>query len=129
MRRTETRGPLRLAAVVTISAAVALGAAVPASADMPFDSKIRLKNSFPAFHGLVKSDGAACIANRKVRLFKERRKGADKVLGKTRTGADGKWEILKEPKSGVFYAKVNQFASEETGLVCLPDRSKKVVID
>ena len=111
-----------------ICAVVVLGAAAPANADMPFDSKIRLKNSFPAFHGLVKSDGAACIANRKVRLFKQRR-GADKVLGKTRTGSDGKWQILKEPKSGVFYAKVNQVADEATGLVCLPDRSKKVVID
>ena len=129
MKRTETRGPLRIAAVVTISAAVALGAAVPASADMPFDSKIRLKNSFPAFHGLVKSDGDACIANRKVRLFKERRNGKDKVLGKTRTGIDGKWEILKEPKSGVYYAKVNQYANEASGLVCLPDESKKIVID
>ena len=96
--------------------------------DMPFDSKIRLKNSFPAFHGKVKSTGSSCIANRKVRLFREK-KGEDKVLGKTRTGTDGKWQILVEPKSGAFYAKVNQFADEATGLVCNAAKSKIVVID
>ena len=131
MTTTRPRTRLRrLALVATASGALAMGAAVPASAgDMPFESKIRLKNSFPAFHGLVKSDGDACIANREVRLFKERRNGEDKVLGKARTMADGKWEILKEPKSGVYYAKVNEYGNEALELVCLSDTSKKVVID
>jgi hypothetical protein len=125
--RTQLR---RLALVATVSGALTLGAAVPAGADMPFISKIRLKESFPAFHGLVKSDSDGCVANREVRLFKERRNGEDKVLGKTRTMADGKWEILVDPlKSGVYYAKVNQAGTEETGITCLPDTSKKAVVD
>jgi hypothetical protein len=126
------RRPLRrAAAVLALGCLMAFGAMVPASArDMPFESKIRLKNAFPAFHGKVKSDSPSCIANRKVRLFKEKRgKGDDKLLGKDRTDSSGYWEILKTPKSGVYYAKVNQFSDESTGLSCLPDTSKKVAID
>jgi hypothetical protein len=119
----------RAALAASIAGTVAIGAVVPAGGqDMPFESKIRLKNAFPAFHGKVKSDSDLCVANRKVRLFKEK-KGEDKVLGKDRTDSGGYWEVLKDPKSGVYYAKVNQYANESTGLVCLPDKSKKVVID
>lgn len=108
---------------------MALGAVVPASSqDMPFASKIRLKNGFPAFHGEVKSDSPDCIANRKVRLFKQTT-GADKLLGKDRTDSAGKWEILKNPKSAVYYAKVNEFAQETPQLVCLADTSKKIAVD
>jgi hypothetical protein len=110
-------------------AAVGVGAAAAPAADMPFDSKIRLTERFPFAHGKVKSDSPDCIANRKIRLFEEKRKGDDKVIGKTRTGADGKWTIMVDPYSGVFYAKVNQYANESTGLSCLPAKSKKVVID
>ena len=107
---------------------VALAAAVPASAqDMTYDSKIRLKNAAPAFHGKVKSESTLCVPNRKVRLFKAKRGEDDKLLGKTRTDSEGRWEILKTPKSGVYYAKVNQF--ESTSYNCLADKSKKVVID
>ena len=131
MTTTRSRTQLRRwTLVATVGSALTLGAVAPAGADMPFVSKIRLKNGFPAFHGLVKSDGEGCIADREVRLFKERRNGEDKVLGKTRTMADGKWEILVDPlKSGVYYAKVNQAGTEETGTTCLPDTSKKVVVD
>ncbi len=115
-------------AVVTAVAAFAAGAVSAPAADQPFASKIRLTERFPFAHGKVKSDSPDCIANRKIRLFKVK-KGDDKVLGKTRTGSDGKWEILREPKSGVYYAKVNQYANESTGLSCLPAKSKEVAID
>ena len=113
--------------VATI-AAVALGAAAAPAQDMPFDSKIRLTERAPFAHGKVQSDSPDCIANRKIRLFREKR-GGTKVIGKTRTGSDGKWTIMKTPKTGVYYAKVNQYANESTGLVCLPAKSKKVAID
>lgn len=115
-------------AVATAVAAFAASAATAPAADQPFDSKIRLTERFPFAHGKVKSDSPDCIANRKVRLFKVKR-GDDKVLGKTRTGSDGKWEILQEEKPGVYYAKVNQYADEATGLFCLPAKSKQVAID
>ena len=94
--------------------------------DKPFESKIRLTDRFPAFHGKVKSESDLCVPNRKVRMFEEKQ-GADRLIGKTRTDFEGKWTILDEPGSGVFYAKVNQVTTDT--LECLPDVSKKVVID
>ncbi len=123
MKKNATRITITLASVLLT------GAVAPAGAqDMPFASKIRLKDGFPAFHGEVKSDSPDCVANRKVRLFKEK-SGPDKLLGKARTNAAGKWKILKTPKSGVYYAKVNEFAVETPQLVCLADTSQKVAID
>lgn len=61
-------------------------------------------------------------------MFKQKN-GEDKVLGKDRTDFEGKWQVLDEPGSGVYYAKVNQFSDESTGLACAADVSKKVVID
>ena len=128
MRNHATRNGL---VALGLGILIALAAIVPAGAqDMPFESKIRLKDSAPAFHGKVKSDSSLCVPNRKVRLFKVRRGSRpDKLLGKTRTDFEGRWEILRTPKSGVYYAKVNQLAQETPQLLCLPDKSKKVVID
>ncbi len=118
----------RIALAIGLAGALALAAAMPAAAqDMTYESKIRLKNAAPAFHGKVKSESTLCVPNRKVRLFKAKRGEDDKLLGKTRTDSEGRWEILKTPKSGVYYAKVNQY--ESTTYDCLPDKSKKVVID
>lgn len=125
MKLTSRRAGL--VAAIAVAAFAASAVAAPA-ADQPFESKIRLTERFPFAHGKVKSDSPDCIANRKIRLFKVK-KGDDKVLGKTRTGSDGKWEILRDPKSGVYYAKVNQYANPATGLSCLPAKSKQVAID
>ncbi len=125
MKLTSRRATV---ATVTAVAAFAAGTVSAPAADQPFESKIRLTERFPFAHGKVKSDSPDCIANRKIRLFKVK-KGDDKVLGKTRTGSDGKWEILRDPKSGVYYAKVNQYANPATGLSCLPAKSKQVAID
>lgn len=119
----------RTVTAVTLAAATAVIALAPSAlADMPFESKIRLTDRFPAFHGKVKSGSDSCLDNRKVRLFKVKR-GPDKVIGKTRTNSAGKWLIEKGPRSGVYYAKVNQYANESQGLVCLSAKSKQVVVD
>ncbi len=128
MTLTSKSRRVAVATALCTIAAVGAGAATAPARDMPFDSKIRLTDRFPFAHGKVKSDSDDCIANRKIRLFEEK-KGEDLVLGKTRTGSDGKWTLEMDTYSGVFYAKVNQYANESTGLVCLPAKSKKVVID
>lgn len=112
-----------------LTCAVAIGALTPAVAqDMPFESKIKIGNGPPAFHGTVNSGSEECISNRKVRLFMVR-KGADKLIGKDRTAVNGNWEILTTPKGGAYYAKVNEFARETPQLVCLSDRTERVLVD
>jgi hypothetical protein len=122
----------RTVASLALGSAVAVAAIVPASAqDMPVETTLKLRNSAPAFHGKVKADSDVCVAGRKVRLFKVR-KGEDKLLGKDRANGKGRWVIPKEPKSGVFYAKVKevQAGGEESPVVlCLKAKSNKVAID
>ena len=131
MNRTGTRrvvGRTLLSAMLIGITALAAVAPSALGRDMPFESKIHLTDRFPAFHGKVKSESDLCVANRKVRMF-EQKKGEDRLIGKTRTSSEGKWQVLDDPGSGVFYAKVDQYSNETLDLSCLPDVSKKVVID
>lgn len=115
--------------IAALSCTIALGGIAPAAAqDMPFESKIKIGNGPPAFHGKVKSDSPECIVNRKVRVFRVR-EGDDKLLGKDRTDMDGKWEVLVNLKGGAYYAKVNEYARETPQLLCLSDRTKRVLAD
>jgi hypothetical protein len=122
----------RAVASLALGGAVAVAAIAPAGAqDMPVTTKLKLRNSAPAFHGKVKASSDVCVAGRKVRLFKVR-KGEDKLLGKDRANGKGRWVIPKDPKSGVYYAKVKEIEAggEESPLVlCLKAKSNKVAID
>jgi hypothetical protein len=112
---------------VVMAAAVAPAAA----GDMPVDTKLILRNSYPAFHGKVRADHDVCVAGRKVRLFKER-PGEDKLLGKDRADAKGYWQVTEEPKSGVYYAKTREISAggeESEAVLCLKAKSDEVVVD
>ena len=122
-----TKRGLKLGAA-TIAVA-AIGAVAPALAGTTYGSKVTLANSFPAFHGKVKSDGGGiCIEDRRVRLYSQSA-GQDELLGKARTKSSGKWKIVMEPSSGVYYAKVKKGGSASLGIKCKGDESKPVVID
>lgn len=103
-------------------------AATPAQADTKYKTKVTLANSFPAFHGKVKSQSDICVGHRKVKLFSEK-PGRDTLLGRTRSNARGRWEIPQDPPSGVFYAKVKKGGSASLGIKCKGDKSGPVVID
>ncbi|HEY8001191.1 MAG TPA: hypothetical protein VID76_04575, partial [Solirubrobacterales bacterium] len=96
------------------------------------DSAIILRETFPAFHGKVTSSNDACIQDRLVKLFKKKRNGGRKLLGKTHTDLAGKWEIIVDPlSSGVYRAVVKQRAEGTAGtiFVCLRDKSSLAVVD
>jgi hypothetical protein len=96
------------------------------------ESKVKIKEEFPAFHGKVKAENMACIDNRLVKLFKEKRNGDRKLLGKDRTDAAGKWEVLVDPlKSGAYWAVVKRFEDATAGPIydCQKAKSKVVAVD
>jgi hypothetical protein len=121
------RGKCRGAALGAALMAAALIAA-PAHADTKYGSKVTIANSFPAFHGKVKSKSDVCIERRRVKLFSQK-PGKDTLLGRTRTNARGRWKIKQDPPSGVFYAKLKKGGSASLGIKCGGDTSKPVVID
>jgi|SRR5687767_11060158 len=117
------RTPKSIAVAASLAAAGVL-AAPALAADV--ESKVKVFEGPPAFHGKVKADKQKCVELRKVKVFKKK-PGGNKLKGKDNTDMDGKWEIEVNLKSGTYFAKV----TEETvgNDTCLKDRSKDIVVD
>jgi hypothetical protein len=125
------RGRGIAAFVVIALAAVAFAAAATAGNVVRIDSKIRLSDQFPAFHGKVISDNHACEVQRTVKM-KRVRSGPDQVLGTDQTNGQGRWFVEVDPlSSGAYYARVKRRAEGAAGttFVCRPDRSRTLVVD
>lgn len=113
-------------------AAVAGSAAGLAIAGGSIPTELKMRNSPPAFHGKVKSDVAQCEPDRRVKLFKQRRDGSRRVLGRTDSDMRGKWLIEVDPlRSGAYIAKAKQHLVELDGitLLCQPDFGRVIVVD
>jgi len=123
---------LALAAVLTLAVSGLAAGAVSATNTVEIKSRIVMRESFPAFHGKVKSSNEACVQNRVVKLFKKRRNGGRRLLGKTHTNSKGKWKVIVDPLSSGVYRSVVKRRSEGTAgtiFVCLRDSSKRVAVD
>ena len=123
---------LALTAVVALAFSGLTISAAPATNTVEIGSRIIMRPNFPAFHGRVKSPNDACVDNRLVKLFKKKRSGGRKLLGKTHTDEVGKWEVIVDPlSSGSYRAVVKQRAEGTAGtiFICRRDKSKRAVID
>ena len=130
--RTSTTRNLAIAAGLTLAFGALTAGIAGATNTVQIDSTIKLRNSFPAFHGKVTSPNQACADNRLVKMFKKKRSGGRKLLGKTHTDINGKWEVIVDPlSSGAYLAVVKQREEGTAGtiFVCLRDKSKIAVID
>ena len=118
---------------IAVCAGVVLAAfhAASALAGSEADTIVKVKSGPPPFHGKVKSDETDyCVADRKVKLKKERRNGGNKTLGKTRTDASGNWTIVIDPlKSGVYFAKAPKVIDVVPGISCIGAKSENQVVD
>ncbi len=117
-----------LAVVVSGSAIGVAGA----TNTVEIDSEIVLRETFPAFHGKVKSSNVACTQGRLVKLFKKKRSGGRRLLGKTHTDLAGKWQVIVDPlSSGVYRAVVKQRSEGTAGTIftCLRDKSSRAIVD
>jgi len=122
----------------TITAVAVALIAVPAVAfagagqTVELNSQVKIRNNFPAFHGKVKSQNAACAEQRRVKLFKQRRNGGRKLLGFDQTDDDGKWFVEVDPlRSGAYFAvaKRREEGTAGTIFVCLRARSRTLAVD
>jgi len=112
--------------IVAASSLVAAGvfAATALAADV--ESKIVVADGPPAFHGKVKSDKEKCVELRTVKVLKKKF-GGNKLKGKDKTDMDGKWEVVVNLRSGVYFAKVTE--AEVGNTTCLGDKSEDIVVD
>ncbi len=126
-----TRKPV-LAAVLALVAVPTVAFAGGPGQTVELDSNVKIRNSFPAFHGKVKSHNAACVEQRRVKLFKKKRSGGKKLLGFDQTDLDGKWFVEVDPlSSGVYFAvaKRREEGTAGTIYVCLRAKSRTVSVD
>ena len=88
---------LALAAVLALAFSGLAISAAPAKNTVEINSRIILRSNTPAFHGKVKSPKEACLDNRLVKLFKKKSNAGDrKLLGKTHTNENGKWDWAQQ---------------------------------
>lgn len=96
------------------------------------NTQVKIRESFPAFHGKLKAHNAACVEGRRVKVFKQKRNGGKKLLGFDQTGNDGKWFVVVDPlKSGAYYAvaKRREEGTAGTIFVCLRAKSRVLSVD
>lgn len=100
-----------------------------------FDSKLIMRATAPAFHGKVKSDSDDCVAQRKVKLLRRKRRGRPaRLLGTDRTNGNGEWAVT-EPndftlRSGIYFSRVTKsIVTTPVATICNRDRSRKIVVD
>jgi hypothetical protein len=95
-----------------------------------YSTSISMSGKFPAFHGKLHSKSNFCVADRPVRVFRER-SGPDKLLGDDRSEDDGSWVVPVGDRliSGVYYTKAPPYGSASLDIVCRPALSRVAVVD
>lgn len=127
-----SRKPIALALAATVVATGAFSAAAVGQGEtVEIKTAIKIRTSFPAFHGKVTADNENCVEERTVRLYREKRGGGKQLLGKDRTSNSGKWKVKVAPKSGAYFAVVEKVTEGTAGTiyVCLKDKSRTVTVD
>lgn len=114
--------------VTTLTLAIGICGVALAGGTPGYESVIKVRESFPAFHGKVVSEYTDCVADRTVKMLKLKRGGDKKLLGSTMTDSAGKWEILVDPlKSGSYFAIAQRSAG--TKYECTRAKSETTVVD
>lgn len=125
---TRLRRVLVLAALGGLAVA-SFGGGSSATGTSHFETVLKIRKAFPAFHGRAISDNGFCVADRKVNLYLRKTNGHKKLLGQTMTKANGHWKIEIEAGSGAYFAKLPLYGSASLGIDCGRAKSRTLVID
>jgi hypothetical protein len=122
-----------LPSTLVVAAVAALALAVSGSAmsdPTSYATTIFMSQKPPAFHGKLRSKNDFCVADRPVRVYRER-SGPDRLLGSTRSEEDGRWAVPVSGKliPGIYYTRVSRYGSASLGIACGPASSQVAVVD
>jgi len=87
---------------------------------------LRYKKKRDEFRGALFASEPGCVGDRPVKVYRKR-SGADRSIGKARTGADGSFDVRERRPDGRFYAKSK--AQVVGALTCLSARSPTRKLD
>ena len=122
---------LFLAAACVAALGIAAGAFAQGET-VEIDTELIIRNTAPAFHGKVKADNENCVEDRKVKLFKEKRRGGKKLLGTDHAADSGKWKVpFDKLTSGAYFAIAPQVEQGTAGTIyeCLKAKSVVIPVD
>ena len=122
---------LSVAACLALLAVPALGQA-KVEPPATVDGVVKIRESFPAFHGRVLAENGSCNGPRPVKLFERKRNGDRKLLGRTVSDLDGRWTVLVDPLgSGAYFATAPEFERDDGGVefICERAKSRTVSVD
>jgi hypothetical protein len=128
-----TATTLRLA--LAAACAAVLGTAAIALAQgqtVEIEAAVKLRDSAPAFHGKVVADNENCVEDRTVKVFKQKRNGGKKLLGKDHAANNGKWTVLFDKvSSGGYFAVAPRVEQGTAGTIydCLRAKSRVLAVD
>ena len=93
------------ASFALIAVVAVVGLAVPAAAGEAVATRVTIHGPEGDFYGRVKSDKASCIKNRKVKVFKIKKGGPEKIAADI-SNNEGRWSVgTTGYKNGRFYAR------------------------
>jgi hypothetical protein len=96
------------------------------------EAEVKLRDRAPAFHGKVVADNENCVEDRTVKMFKQKRGGGKKLLGKDHAANNGKWTVLFDKvTSGGYFAVAPSVEQGTAGTIydCLRAKSRVLAID
>jgi hypothetical protein len=132
----DGRGIRLFAVVAAVAVTGGIAAGIAGAGDVAtFGTRVTISERAPAFHGRVKSDSDDCVADRKVKLLRRKRRGRPaRILGTDRTTNNGRWAITEPAdftlKSGIYFARAPRVVIDTpVPTVCAKDRSRKLVVD
>jgi hypothetical protein len=128
-----TATTLRLALAAACAVVLATAAAAFAQGEtVEIQTEVKLRNGAPAFHGKVTADNENCVEDRVVKMFKQKRSGGKKLLGKTHAANDGKWTVpFDKVTSGGYFALAPKVEQGTAGTIyqCLKAKSRVIAVD
>jgi hypothetical protein len=106
---------LRIALVASVLLCAGAAAAF-ATETVTIDSTVSIASRGGVFHGRVGSSNPACRRDRRVKLWIAYAKRAQ-VIGRTTTGADGRWRIAPGLGGASAYAAVPRRSESTAGTI------------
>jgi hypothetical protein len=124
----------RKLAVLTCLAALAVPALAQSRVEPPavVDGVVKIRDSFPAFHGRVVAENGSCNGPRPVKLYERKRNGSRELLGRTMADLDGKWAVIVDPlASGAYFATAPEYdrIDGNVAFVCERAKSRTLTVD
>ena len=120
--------------LLLLSLTVAIVVAVPAIAQAPwktYPTKVFVSEKFPALHGALHSPSRACVARRRLIVYRSLAAGRDQLVGRGFSHRRGAWRVSLGEKleRGHYYVVVPAHSNSRFRIRCPGAVSKSIPVE